>query len=460
MAYTVDQSSGTGVQGAYDEIFYVVRDTVNYNAPKFRYIARVTIDGAVVGTFKQLPNNNNSAVFFIEQIVASYVHQDENVELLGILQPDGSLMTTKIFVTNQDAIKTVTVEFGYEKAADANSAPVETMIAPLATSLKVINGSLRNQTIDSNGTNAAGEFALSNPFDSLLATTTKNYVSKGQYGALAFLNGDDVGSDNCAYFHVTYYTAAGAAIVSGYFTNDTAQGGKAPAAGLTDPNTLLYIGCFPGNLEAQAIDTTIRPSNVSNWAYYELQAASSTTLAGNQASQAYKFYDTCKTRYNNIFTPPNKFPGQYCLSWWNNIGGVDNLILDGASKVMDQIKRETFYSIGGNAFNAGNTVDYNKRPSEGGTTSSGNQTTTSIILNTREHNPEMLNELMQSLASSPRVYVYVIGSLQLPSVIGKNSAYVRCVVSDISINYQTAINDKISSYSVTINISRRRPNNR
>ena len=43
MAYTVDQSSGTGLQGAWDDIYYVVRDTTNYNAPKFRYILKVTI---------------------------------------------------------------------------------------------------------------------------------------------------------------------------------------------------------------------------------------------------------------------------------------------------------------------------------------------------------------------------------------------------------------------------------
>ena len=394
----------------------------------------------------------------IEQILSSYVHQDENVEQLGVVQPDGSFLTTKIFATNQDAIKTVLVEFGYEKAADANSAPVTTMIAPLATSLRVINGSLRANTVSASAPNAANVFELKNPAGALLSTSQKNYVVENQYGALAFLNGDDVGSDACAYFHVTYYTAAGVAINTGYFTNDTAQGGKAPAAGLTDDQSLLYIGCFPANLEFQAIDTTIRPSSNSNWAYYSLQAASSTTLLGNQASQQVLFYNMCNTRYNNQTN--GKFPGEYYVSWWNNLGGIDNLVFDGASKVLDQITRETFYSIGGNAFDAGNTVAYDKRPSEGGTTSAGNQTNTTIVLNTREQNPLYLNELMQSLASSPRVYVYSKPSVQQSGMLGKGKTYVRCVVSDISINYQTGLNDKISSYSVTLNLSRRRPNNK
>ena len=44
MAYTVDYSSGTGVLGAADDIYYVVRDTTNYNEPKYRYLLKVTIN--------------------------------------------------------------------------------------------------------------------------------------------------------------------------------------------------------------------------------------------------------------------------------------------------------------------------------------------------------------------------------------------------------------------------------
>lgn len=457
MAYTVDQSSGTGVQGAYDEIFYVVRDTTNYNAPKFRYLLKVTIDGAVVGTFKQLPNNNDCAVFFIEQVVASFVHQDENIWQLGAITPSGAVGSSLPFAVNEDAIKTVLVDFGYEKAVDANSAPAETWGAAAQTSLKVVNGALRPQTSDSNDPNTAINYALQNEFSELLTTTLSNYVVQNQWGALAFLNGDDVGSSGCDYFHVTYYTAAGVAINTGYFENSTTYGGYTPSAGLNDERSLIYFGCFPANLEAQGVDTNLKPSNNTNWAYYKLQAASSTTLSGNEASFPYTFYKMCNTRYNEV--SGSKFEGAYYLCWWNNLGGVDNLVFDGASQVMEQIKRETYYSLGGNAFNAGNTVDYSKRPAEGGTTSSGNQTTTTITLNTREQNPENLNNLIQSLANSPRVYVYILNPLQSGILFSKTQDFVRCVVTDISLSYKTALNDKVANYSVTIQISRRRPNN-
>lgn len=463
MAYTVDQSSGTGVQGAYDEIFYVVSDT-NNTQPKYRYLLKITIDGAVVGTFKQLPNNGKSAVFLVEQIVASYVKQDENVWELGVFLPDGTASTTKIFATNEDAIKTVLVDFGYEYAADADSAPAETWGAATQTSFKVVNGSLRPQTTATTGLNISGNFAL--------AGASKNFISvvpalndysqdviTGQYGALAFLNGDDVGSDDCAYFHVTYKNSAGVTLETGYFTNTSSQGGEAPAASLTDGQSLLYFGCFPGNLESQTIDTDLQPSNVSSaWAYYEVRAASSATLSGNEASAVYRFNKLCDTRYNDV-TAVDKFRGEYFVCWWNELGGVDNLLFDGASKVTQQVKRETFYSLGGNAFEANAATEYNTRPSEGGTTSAANQTTTTIALNTRENNPEALNDLMMSLANSPRVYIYT-NPLQQSSLMSKNDTFVRCVVQDMSVSYNTAVNDKIGNYSVTVAISRRKPNNR
>jgi hypothetical protein len=358
----------------------------------------------------------------------------------------------------------VAVDFGYEKAADANSAPVETMGAAAQATFTVVNGSLRAQTASTTTSNSSSNFALTNSGGQFLScipardAVYNQYVVEGQFGALAFLNGDDVGSDDCNYFHVTYKNAAGVTLTTAYFTNDTAQGGKAPAASLPIKSSLLYFGCFPQNLESQTISAPLKPSNVSNtWAYYDVQAASSTTLSGNEASAIYRFHKMCNTRYNKVPTD-NKFPGKYYLCWWNSLGGVDNLVFDGASKVMQQVKRETYYSIGGNAFNAGNTTDYNRRSTEGGTTSSGNQTTTSITLNTREQNPKDLNDLIQSLVSSPRVYIYSDG-LQQPIVLGKGQAFLRCVVTDMSVSYKTAINDKVANYTITVQLSRRRPNN-
>ena len=228
MAYTVDQSSGTGVQGVADDIYYQVRDTTNYADPKYRYLVRLTIDSVVIGTFKQLPNNANCAVFRIQDIISDYVQQDETILRLGQYDADNALSLSTIFALNEKAIETVSVEFGYEKAATVNDAPVQTFLPALDTTLKAINGSLRSLNANSNAANSVNLFELTNSSGRLLSVTTENsnsqieqWVLEGQFGALAFLNGDDVGSDNCNYFHVSYFTAAGVALMGqarGYYT--------------------------------------------------------------------------------------------------------------------------------------------------------------------------------------------------------------------------------------------------
>jgi len=462
MAYTVDQSSGTGVQGVADDIYYQVRDTTNFAEPKYRYLVRITIDSVVIGTFKQLPNSANCAVFRIQDIISDYVQQDETILRLGQYDADNALSLTTIFALNEKAIETVSVEFGYEKAATVNDAPVQTFLPALDTTLKAINGSLRSLNVNSNAANSVSQFELTNSSGRLLSVTTPNsnsqieqWVLEGQFGALAFLNGDDVGSDNCNYFHVSYFTAAGVALNTGYFINNPTYGGVVPAAGLSDEASILYFGAYPRNLELQNIDEDLRPSNNATWDYYEIQAASNTTLAGNEASVVYRFNKFCDTRYNQTLAEVN-IPSEYFLSWWNDVGGIDNLLCDGSSNVTQSIKRSSFRSMGGNAFQASNTVPYSKGSQEGGMTSVGNLTTTSITLNTRENNPTNLNNLIMSLVNSPRVYIYS-SALQQPS-LPKSVNWSRCIVKGAQIGFKTALNDKISNYTIEIEISRRKPN--
>ena len=463
MAYTVDQSSGTGVQGVADDIYYQVRDTTNFADPKYRYLVRLTIDSVVIGTFKQLPNSANCAVFRIQDIISDYVHQDETILRLGVYDSDDAPDFSKIFALNEKALETVSVEFGYERAATVNETPVQTFLPALDTTLKAINGSLRSLNVNSNAANSVGYYGLTNSSARFLSAISPDengevnqWVLEGQFGALAFLNGDDVGSDNCNYFHVSYFDAAGGALNTGYFENNPTNGGVVPAAGLSDEASILYFGAYPYNLAFQNIAVDLRPINNSGWDYYEVQAASNTTLSGNEASRVYRFNKLCDTRYNQS---DSNIPSEYFLSWWNEFGGIDNLLCDGASNVTQSIKRSSFRSMGGNAFQASNTVPYSKGSQEGGMTSVGNLTTTSITLNTRESNPINLNNLIMSLVNSPRVYVYTT-ALQQPSLTTPTNTtnWVRCIVKGAQIGFKTALNDKISNYTIEIEISRRKPN--
>tara|TARA_R110000824_G_scaffold134186_3_gene297127 strand:+ start:8454 stop:9839 length:1386 start_codon:yes stop_codon:yes gene_type:complete len=460
MAYTLEQSV-TGVVGSADEIIFVVKDTTNTAEPKYRYACQVTINSTVIGVFKQLPNNADCAVFNISQIVAPYLEQEENAWRLGLFDTTNTLQTVRNYSLNAQAIETVTLDFGYEFAATVNDSPVLTL-GQASGSFRGVNGSLTDP-ISAYGVTSIGVFQLNGSTKRFLSDVTSNsdgiytqWVAYGsaitQFGSLAFLNGDDVGSTGSGYAHVSYYASDGSALNTAVFKNTPAYGGKEPALGLTDGQSLLYLGCFPFNLEGQTIASTLKPSDAGNagWAYYDLQFASSLTLSGNQTSAIYRFRLLPCNRYQNA----GKI---YTLAWWNSVGGIDQLVFDGLSKVSQNIERSKFRQRGGNAFNAnGGSSPYSLEPYEGGVTSAGNNTTTSITLNTQALNPNDVTPLMKSMLNSERVYIY--GSDLGSSINSGKENYVRAFVTDSSITYKEGINDKTSSYSVTVEISRRRAN--
>ena len=143
------------------------------------------------------------------------------------------------------------------------------------------------------------------------------------------------------------------------------------------------------------------------------------------------------------------------MHWWNEVGGIDNLILDGASQVQQSMKRTSYRTIGNNAFGAGIADGYSKPPQQGGKKAGKNLTTTTLTLNTREHNPDRLNYLIQSLVNSPTVFINMPVNLQQP-LTDVNTAVVKCYVEDVQIKYNSSISDKISSYTITVEISRRK----
>ena len=463
MAYTIEQSSAQtpNVQGVSDDIYYVVRDTVNNSEPKFRYLLRVTIDSVVIGTFKQLPNNANSAAFLIQNILNDYVKQDANI----FEQTTGG----NPFATNNNALKTVSLEFGFEKALTEDDAPTQTFLPSLNTTLKIVNGSLRSQLLNSSVNNEVTNYN----FDG----TTKQFISVvppgkdgvyhqdvnlNQSGALAFLNGDDVGSPNSNYFHVTYFNDAGV-MSTGFLQNVAANGGANPIAGLSDEDSLIYFRCFPKNLELQNLTQSLKPSNNANFTHYDIQVSNSSTLSGNEKSAIYRFHNLCNTRYN--IQDVNMSTSEYFLYWWNELGGVDNLLLDAASQVSQNVKRNTYRTIGNNAFYAGAGTAFSAPPQQGGLKSAKNLTTTTLTLNTREQNPERLNYLIQSLVNSPSVYIRMpdvsndVVNIQQPlyGVNSNTAPIVKCVIVDTQIKYNSSISDKLSGYTITLEISKRKP---
>ena len=464
MAYTVNQST-TGVQGAADDLIYVVEDSPLSGTINYRYVCVVLLGAVEVIKLKQLPNNQNAAVFNIQSIAKNYVYQDDNPYSLGVTGLDGTPATTKIFATNENAIKTFTVRFGYEYSATAEDSPAETLFPLEDVEVICINGNLLLPVEVSPDSSVATSYKLTSANKRFLSDIEPAWVKgsnvwntsilydtgKLQRAALSFLNGDDVGSTGSNYVHVSYFNGS-TALNTAYFTNTTTQGGKAPAASLTDGQSLLYVGVGTYNLENQAISSVLKPTDVgnTNWTHYYVQMSSGVTLAG-ATSVAYKFERVSCGKYIQD-------DQVYSLHWWNSKGGVDNLPLLGKVKESQDMSRQTYRTSGGNSLEAdGTTYPYAKYSWEGGKRGTRVQTTTSYELSTIGGDVDSLTPLIRSLMNSERVF------LSGASLFGGNAArlgsgLVQCVVKDSKVEYLSGVNDQSMSYKLNIEVSRRRAN--
>ena len=458
MAYTLEQST-TGVQGAADDLIYVVKDSTNTGELNYRYICIIKDGATELIRLKQLPNNAGATVFNIKSIVSNYVEQDECPYRLGQIDLNGNLSTSTIFATNTKALVTFSLEFGYEFSVSAGDVPTETLEPSLNTDVICVNGNFLTSQQTAPNVNAAIEYKLIGA-GAFLTDVRASFMhqdvlfdgKRKQFIAMAFLNGDDVGSTNSDYMHVSYFNET-TALNTGYIQNEPPNGGAIPAPGLSDSQSLLYVGVGTLNLDSQAINSSIKPSAAGNltWTHYIIQMASSATLAGNESSLKYKFNRVSCGKYIN----ENQ---TFCLHWWNSKGGVDNLGVYGKVKESQEIDKKDYRTEGGNSFNAdGASTEYIKQPWEGGKKSTNVLTTTSLILTTLGGTPDNVTPLIKSLLNSERVY------LSGKSFWGNNSenaptGIVQVYITDKNLDFLTNINDGAISYKIGVEISRRRAN--
>jgi len=454
MAYTVEQTT-TGVQGTYDQLVYVVKDTTNTGEPNYRYLCSIEIDGAEVIKLKQLPNNADCAVFDIRTITRAYVSQDENPWSLGADDP------TEVFSSNTRAIKEVTVTFGYEYSVTAVTLPAETMLPATAQTVRVVNGSfyrvgdrypLAASASDQYKINGAGRLFLSDaPASSNHTIPVADENGIRSRGVLAFLNGLDVGSQGAKFLHITYYNGS-TVLTTSVLQNTSSTGGADPAApGLSEAYSLLYVAIAPYNLEAQNYNSAVKPSNNAGYTRYTAQFASSNILSGNETSAVYTFVrNGCCKYYDD--------EGAYTLHWWNSKGGVDSLPCSGMSVESQQFTRNTYNVIGGNAFNAdGGTTPYVQESYDGGKRTTRVETTTTLQLSVQGGGGRIYTPLIKSLMNAERVFISGSGTFGL-SVDRLDDGVMECVVTDASKDYIKDVNQQVESYSLTVEISRRRPN--
>ena len=263
-------------------------------------------------------------------------------------------------------------------------------------------------------------------------TQYRNYVQETDYHTLGFLNGEDDFDSKGRYFIIKYYNSSNVEINSGTekkLSNKSDAGGAKPLTGGSDEvdkdtERLVYIGCGPGNLEAQTYDNDAKPSNNSGWAYYTIQAS---TDGSTEMSALYYFFKqdgSCKG-----------FKVRR-LAWRNSLGCWDYFNFKMKSEQTVKVERNNYSTLIGD-FNS-NRFSYSN--SERGKST---RQTTAIVeetLNTdwiTEQDAELLEKL--------------IISTNVEMVENDDTTYTQAVmVTDSSFVRKTVANNKMIQYTIKI----------
>ena len=466
MAFTIEQKPSL-LSAANSPLVYVIKESSSgtYNAPKFRYILKLYIDGSSdeAAILKIHKNQTFVGIFDISHIIRTYVSTTltnsndttYSIHSLGIDE------TAKPFGKNVAQMVKVTAKALYEKATSAETSPVEETSATVTADSYVIPATTpftKTATnvggLDENGTNFPLTYFMNSDsaedsYGFFTNAPTVQFVRGSSTSAdnldqltLCFKQGDSASSslitqgDKLEYMFVEYYNASGVIIGSAQsFANSNANGGATAAQADTTYESILYFGCGTKNLETQTLNTSANPSDFADWAYYRIYGSTSSS-SGDRCTKYYYFYrygsgatvddrhQSC-TRYDNVR-----------LAWVNRLGGWDYMNFRGKSKTTVDIQSSEIESVPGTWDSA--TFNYNSWDR-------GKKTLFKTATKKMTINSDWLNEdeavWLEELFTSDEVQILNDDYTIVDAVVVTNKNYIK----------KTSVNDKIK-IQYTINL--------
>jgi hypothetical protein len=255
-----------------------------------------------------------------------------------------------------------------------------------------------------------------------------NYIQETDYHTIAFLNDNGNFASDIDNIIIKYYDSSNSIIGTlKYIENNSTNGGEAPTGTLTDAKRLLYFGCGAGNLEAQSVNTAARPSNFSNWAYYTIQGAASSSDSYAARTKVYYFIKqdgSCKG-----------FKVRR-LAFRNSLGAYDYFNFKKKSTQTIDVNRNTYSTMLGT---------FNKSKYRYNNTQRGKKTRQVTAVLKETLNTDWITEqdanLLEKLIMSTDVYIVENADTEFTQGV---------VVTDSSFVRKTNANDKLIQYTIQI----------
>lgn len=267
-----------------------------------------------------------------------------------------------------------------------------------------------------------------------------NKVKVDDYHTVAFINKGYQWNCQLEWIRVEYFEADGTALNAGNLLNvntgTTLYGGSDPTTqtqNTLQDECLLYFGCGPANLQAQSIDTSLRPFAVNNrtWSFYTIQGFSDTLPDGKVTAKYYfvRQEDDCKPFLT------------VRLGWVNSKGAYDYFNFMKKSEITTDITRTHYESMLGT---------YNKSVFRYNDTDRGKNINKVTALKKQKIQTDWLTETEALMIESLLVSTNVFTIKNLKAGVG--TEYTQpVVITDKSFKKKTLVNDGIKiQYTVNI----------
>tara|TARA_R100000781_G_scaffold1540_3_gene2587 strand:+ start:776 stop:2209 length:1434 start_codon:yes stop_codon:yes gene_type:complete len=435
---------------------YTVKQTSISALYYFKFILEIRIDdgsGELLGKIKQRHNGYATVtdvhtVFNVSEIINSqlevtYADQNSTADSIHTL---GKNVAAKIFSHNYNQLKYIYVKAYQQYSSTSNGTPVEDAAENTTNTKYYIAASLPLETARSSGTYFQGnQFQIFQTKDvngrflsdvqqssgSVVASSVyRNYIQDTDYHTVAFLNSESAFDSDIDIIEINYYDSSGVQIGSAQsITNENATGGANPATAGGEADTvaekLLYFGCGPGNLQAQSINTSARPSAFTDWAYYTIQGKDDT---GTPAASTALYYFIKQDTSCKGFKVRR-------LGWRNSVGCWDYFNFKMKSTQSIEVKRDSYSKMLGEF----NSTKYLYNNFDRGIKNRNVEARLTEVLNT-DFITEQDAQLLEKLIISNDVFIVENADTDYTvPVIIRDSSFVRKTVANDKVKIQYTI---------------------
>jgi hypothetical protein len=447
----IEQSPyGVFVPVGQDLIFVVSNQTAVANETRVKFVAEVYIGttppnpsvNTPIGTFKTTPNNAGVGMFDLRNVVENYVKADN----MAFNQSKYKTTTTSDSVRhpihlidqysrNTNAAKVMLVRFSVEYLV-GTSVEIDINTRVNSSVRLIFNGYVKHTDVLNKSGNNFGydttKFFLTDSTSEFLTNApTTQYANLEDYGTIAFA--DAVSLDR---IRLKYYDSDNIQIGSTQTINRTWTNGAFTTFAVNSTYTIIYFGCFPGNLQNwsavfQGITSTIEGGHIT---------VQGIDVSANPVTKLYTIKVNC---------PNGKGYEPIRLCWLNQWGAWDYYTFTQKSIKSTSTSGATYNQLAG----TWNESLYRPDSYKGGKKAFRVNATEKITMNS-DFVTEDEAVIFEELINSPEVYLlkgYVSG-VETSFVLNQYVTPVRLLTS--SFTKKTIANDKLMQYNFEIEKSK------